>query len=39
MRCHVLGFQQEGLALAIQVGADDGETAQGDAGQIVGHEA
>lgn len=39
MRCHVLGLQQEGLALAVQVGADDGEAAQGDAGQVVGHEA
>ena len=39
MRCHVLGFQQESLALAVQVGADDGEAAQGNAGQVVGHKA
>ncbi len=38
MRRHVLGFQQEGLTLAVQVGTDDGETAQGDASQVVGHE-
>ena len=37
MRSHVLGLQQEGLALAVQVGADDGQAAQGNAGQIVGH--
>ena len=35
----MLGLQQKGLALAVQVGADDGEAAQGDAGQVVGHEA
>ena len=39
MRCHVLGLQQEGLALAVQVGADDGQAAQGNAGKIVGHKA
>ena len=38
MRCHVLGLQQEGLSLAVQVGTDNGQTAQGDAGQVVGHE-
>ena len=35
----MLGLQQEGLALAVQVGTDDGQAAQGDAGQVVGHEA
>ena len=39
MRRHMLGFQQEGLALAVQVGADDGQAAQRDAGKIVGHKA
>ena len=39
MRRHVLGLQQEGLALAVQVGADDGEAAQRDTGQVVGHKA
>ena len=38
MRCHVLGLQQEGLSLAVQVGTDNGQAAQGDASQIVGHE-
>ena len=35
----MLGLQQEGLALAVQVGANDGEAAQGNAGQVVGHKA
>ena len=39
MRRHVLGLQQESLALAVQVGTDDGETAQRDAGKVVGHKA
>ena len=39
MRRHVLGLQQEGLALAVQVGADDSQAAQGDASQVVGHKA
>lgn len=39
MGCHVLGLQQEGLSLPVQVGADDGETAQRDAGKVVGHKA
>ena len=38
MRRHMLGLQQEGLALAVQVGTDNGQAAQGDASQIVGHE-
>ena len=38
MRGHVLGLEQEGLAAPIEVSADDGQAAKGDARKVVGHQ-
>ena len=35
---HVLGLEQEGLALTVEIGADDGESSKRDAREVVGHE-